>query len=881
MANAIEQIYNQLAEVFGGTNPNQVFSMVMPGTQVDSSLYAYDTTHMKPSTVQEAESKLVDQMFDIAKVSGSSNGQRVSSQYLQALSVLIPKFNPQMPVLKKTLRDFLNRPVPDNTMLDGNPFTGTMQAYYFSLYDQYIAVKLDWERQIVAKKTELAANPDTANELFLEWYEQIAEGELAKVDQALAKVLGVFSPSDMNAILGALASGPGGELNEATNIVKDIQLASPNGGFFYPVDLSPANWFLNLASDMDPVNLLKDPAFIADALSAKRKAVMSSIFQIQSMLNTMTTEGDIKAAADDLKTKQQAYTDAQNKLLNTYSDNTALAVKIYLAKYGSEVDQALADEEAAKNELDAITDEVSESKGEPSSDGAEKKDGSPFLAEDVDEIVSGQKDLIKAQSDLQISSQAVADAGLNLASAQSSNFGNLPLLLSRMQAQLAEIENLQSNLAASISNGGTNSNAQITAANNALKVAQAAEAESSATADTVANSINSITGLPASVSSAADTAKAATGAGAASVLAAIKNAVTPILLNRATDTIPKIHPTAGVEAAKAALEAAQKEAAKSSATAATVASSIGTSTDLPTSVLGAATAAAAADGATPKSVLTAIKNAANAIIPTTQKSETSPGFMELQMSFSSSEMTTSSSTDTSFSQTSWGVDLFFGSASGSSSSSSSVTAKNSFDSSTEIKIGLKAAKVDIRRGWFNPGVFKLSKDMNRISSDFVSGGAMTTKSDGTIDWTPSKIENLNSGLLPSFPVSFLVVKDVNITFQANESSLDAIHSVLDSKSAVGGGFLCFSASSSSASHSDHSSMSTKTKSNVVNISLPAPQILGWYLEMTPADGSTPLTDADSATGQDINIIEFINQVSALDEKEDNSSDESNSDSNPS
>ncbi|MEY4927381.1 MAG: hypothetical protein RI894_1817, partial [Bacteroidota bacterium] len=47
--NAIEQIYDQLMQVFGGTNSNQMFSMLMPGTSLNPQTYAYDTTQTKPA----------------------------------------------------------------------------------------------------------------------------------------------------------------------------------------------------------------------------------------------------------------------------------------------------------------------------------------------------------------------------------------------------------------------------------------------------------------------------------------------------------------------------------------------------------------------------------------------------------------------------------------------------------------------------------------------------------------------------------------------------------------------------------------------------------------------------------------------------------------
>jgi hypothetical protein len=129
--------------------------------------------------------------------------------------------------------------------------------------------------------------------------------------------------------------------------------------------------------------------------------------------------------------------------------------------------------------------------------------------------------------------------------------------------------------------------------------------------------------------------------------------------------------------------------------------------------------------------------------------------------------------------------------------------------------------------------------------------------DGSVNWDKSGA--LSTAILPCFPVAFVVTKDVTIKCKATSSSLAAVHSVADSQSASGGGFLCFSCSSSSASHSDSQSLSTKTEGLVVTIQMPGPQILGWFLEMTPEDKSHPL----SATAQPVPNIDLLKYISQL------------------
>lgn len=435
MAGAIEQIYDQLMQVLGGTNPNQFFCMLLPGTTLNQATYAY-TTKIKPALVAEAESRLVDQMFDVAQVTGSSNGQRVSSQYMQALSVLVPKFDPMIPQIRNKLRDYLNSPAPANATVDGKPFSGNLQALYFALYEEWLKQKSTWETSVIDEEHK-SKNPES----FLEWYEEHAEGELAKIDAAMGRVLAVLSPSDMDAMLGALSAGPGGETQEAYQRVLDLREPSPSGGYICPVDLTPDDWFLDLDSDQDPTGLRPDPQFIAATIVARRQAIQASISQIQALLDRVPKQGDLQKAVDDLKAARSDYTKAQSSLLDNYADNTVMAVQMFV-KGATGLTGAAALAELTKNAVAA-----SKAIGEQPPASATTKSGTAITVDDVTKLTDRQKDLDDAQNKLLSSAQAVSDAGMDLVSAQARNFGDLPVLLARLQSQLADVQTLQSQLA--------------------------------------------------------------------------------------------------------------------------------------------------------------------------------------------------------------------------------------------------------------------------------------------------------------------------------------------------------------------------------------------------------------------------------------------------
>jgi hypothetical protein len=249
--------------------------------------------------------------------------------------------------------------------------------------------------------------------------------------------------------------------------------------------------------------------------------------------------------------------------------------------------------------------------------------------------------------------------------------------------------------------------------------------------------------------------------------------------------------------------------------------------------------------------------------PSAKPALSSDRWMELQFSFSSDQMTSSSQQALLSTQTSWSVDLFLGSASGNTQTSSASNAQSMLSADTAVQIGMKATKVVINRPWFNPGLFKLTGGMNRLSLAQISQGSTYP-----LDKTNVKtLKSYNDALLPCFPVAFLIVKDVTIQFQAELSALDAVHTVLDSRSAVGGGCLCFSASSSSAAHQDSNAVSSHTQDTVVSINMPGPQILGWFLEFTPADGSQVMSPTAPTSGNDLNILQFIDALEAIAEQE--------------
>ncbi|KAG0642469.1 hypothetical protein HOY80DRAFT_1020684 [Tuber brumale] len=181
----------------------------------------------------------------------------------------------------------------------------------------------------------------------------------------------------------------------------------------------------------------------------------------------------------------------------------------------------------------------------------------------------------------------------------------------------------------------------------------------------------------------------------------------------------------------------------------------------------------------------------------------------------------------------WSVNLFFGSSKCSESSSDSGPEANRTAMNTSIDIGFRAMKVEIGRPceYYHlvdsktkiahaPG--PLRKALDNINED-CNNASITA--------------NANRCLLPSWPIAFIILKDVHIIIKSETNF--STREVYDMKRAMyaGGGILCFriSKASSSSEHRAMSAMSHDKKS--VSIKIPGPQVIGWLSEFAPGDNT--------------------------------------------
>jgi hypothetical protein len=207
-------------------------------------------------------------------------------------------------------------------------------------------------------------------------------------------------------------------------------------------------------------------------------------------------------------------------------------------------------------------------------------------------------------------------------------------------------------------------------------------------------------------------------------------------------------------------------------------------------------------------------------------------FMDVIMTFTKNTTSSTSSLTFGSSQTSWSVDVLFGSASGSSSSSYSDFTSKYTASKSSFSIGMRVMKVTIDRGgWFNPEILEHMEDMFKLGTARISHGLPAKPSQPT----DIEMQQRATDILPAFPVSFIIAKDVTIKIDIDKQDQETAKHYLHSESSVGGGFLCFGASHSKSSTSQSQSFYSNVASDNIIIRIPGPQILGWYLQYTKSD----------------------------------------------
>ncbi len=242
---------------------------------------------------------------------------------------------------------------------------------------------------------------------------------------------------------------------------------------------------------------------------------------------------------------------------------------------------------------------------------------------------------------------------------------------------------------------------------------------------------------------------------------------------------------------------------------------------------------------------------------------------QITMQVKTDDMATSSSTNTSFSQTNWGVDFFFGSAGGESREASEQFATDFMENNSEIQIGFLATKVLIERPWMHPEIFNMTQKFFKAVDTTITtpqgdpvtnDKLMATELGGSVTkaQAATNCNVLNNSILPCFPVAVLLAKDITIKMKMNAAQTEALQAHSEKNESNGGGFLCFSVSRNQASSSDSQSASSYAMGGDYVFRIPAPQIIGVWNQIFPPDQSDYLNSDDLKR-----VLQFKTHQSAI------------------
>ncbi|KAF7344143.1 ZnMc domain-containing protein [Mycena venus] len=711
LVTALKQFFNP-----GG---NQMFTLQFPGRFLDQGSYAWDTSvagiysnFVKPVAVNEAEFRLVDQLYDLAPNVGGPNGTNLSIVYEQLLNNLLPKYvenglakqqdqirgwlMKDVP-MSQWVSDIMKRqqareqaladavavsmgtksastsptgpvtPTPASALAPGimfdvssKPTTNgeTLNRIELSelLMNEYLYAKQDWEVErdaLISQASQADLGTPESQKALNDLTRKLAHITATRQAQLAAKysdaVVRGYSHT-VREYMGYLdIASPAEALQNAKDSLREAAMSSLDGSMkVYPVQLSPIDWFEGLSTSFTMEDLTQDPEVIRMQIDAKSQQLDTLNSQLVSL--QMGTKGDPTDLQNKVAAAQTALDSAQSTLSQAYSSNVIAMANTCLDAVGKVDTATLA--------------------------------GKIGVAQSALAQLPAMMDAVqKAQDKLTSSSRALSQmmAALALAEATDTKQQQQQLTL-QIQSLTGELKELQTRW-------------QI---------------------------LTSTTG----------------------------GVAVPAPVDHTNEPVPDIK--------------------------------------LP--------------------------------------QETTSGgsrWQTIQFTSSSKSRSDVAQAHSDASSQQWSCNLWIASGSGSSSSSSGASSNSSTATDDTIDLAFRATLVTVDRGgWFQPQFFKESKAFYKVNKD--------------ISWVDDPDNKIN-GLLPGFPVAFLIAKDVVVRVTHSTSSSSDTKKVDSASAASSGGFLCFSYSQSSSSNSSATTSNFQAYSNGYIIKIPGPQILGYMIQKTDAD----------------------------------------------
>eukprot|EP00457_Paulinella_chromatophora_P003828 gb/GEZN01003836.1/.p1 GENE.gb/GEZN01003836.1/~~gb/GEZN01003836.1/.p1 ORF type:complete len:683 (+),score=87.27 gb/GEZN01003836.1/:184-2049(+) len=174
-------------------------------------------------------------------------------------------------------------------------------------------------------------------------------------------------------------------------------------------------------------------------------------------------------------------------------------------------------------------------------------------------------------------------------------------------------------------------------------------------------------------------------------------------------------------------------------------------------------------------------------------------------------------------------------------------------SKSEFSIGFEVAKVTIGRGWFKPEFLEHSDLFMKFSNKNISNGRPTDD-----EWhSTSKMDFYRKALLPSYPVAFVIARDITIQITSKEIK-KAAKDTLKKEYAAGStkGFSS-SGSYSGASTIKNGETSVGIKGDSLVIKIAGAQILMWIQNYINKDAAIQLGPRTNSTRSGYDVLDDL------------------------
>lgn len=332
----MQLIYNKINDMIGAGN--QLFCMQFPAQPLNYRQYQYDTSDQnsvmtKPYSVQEAEFRLSEELFDISPITAGPNGEKLSVVYDTLINNFIPRLEHLAPFIKHRagLGSFL---LEDSGKKDeqGNPISRIELSK--QLYQIYLTKKNEWEKEKAEKFNEFKQNNDL--EGYAKWHSSEGIVRIEELNSLYNDAVVRGHLHEVLTILGYLnASSIAEELERAKQRMRNsARLSLDESMSIYPVQLQPNNWFKALTPNLNPQDLTMAQESIRDQYVAKQRELSRAKAELQQMELLSVNQEEINKLEQNIEKQKKELNEAETNLINTYGDGVVGFAKTYIKATG-------------------------------------------------------------------------------------------------------------------------------------------------------------------------------------------------------------------------------------------------------------------------------------------------------------------------------------------------------------------------------------------------------------------------------------------------------------------------------------------------------------------------------------------------------------------